>query len=341
MRKRTMLRIASIFGIILFVVIGYYGYSIIKFGNDIQKTPETSRFKDFYNRPPNIGPVYEPPKWEGKERVNILLLGGDTRGLDAHEAPRSDTMMIVSIDPQTKKAAILSVLRDTYTAIPGHQNNRINAALALGGPDLSMKAVSELVGLPIQYYVYVDFEGFIQLIDAIGGIEYEVEKDMKYTDITDKQEYNIDLKKGLQHLDGNKALQYVRFRHDALSDFNRTERQRNFLKAVADKLQSTSSLIKLPGTLEKVSPYIETNMSLNTMLRLGTLAFTVDMQNVTDLQIPPDELVRDERIQGAAVLTADEDKLRQYVKQQLEEKLEENTEDGTAGESGEPSDRSS
>src|SRR5690606_20620333 len=184
-----------------------------------------------------------------------------------------------------------------------HGYDRINAALALGGPDLSMKTVSELTGLPIHHYVYVDFEGFIKLIDAIGGIDYHVEKDMKYIDPTDNPAYNIDLKEGMQHLDGNKALQYVRFRHDAMSDYTRTERQRNFLKAVAVKLQSTASLLKLPGTLREIAPYIETDMNLDVMLRLGTLSFSLDTGSFEGVQLPPFELLREERINGAEVLT--------------------------------------
>lgn len=315
-------------GLIAVIIVGYYTYSILKFGQDLQKKPEDSRFKSFYED--DVAPVYEPPKWEGKERVNILLLGGDSRGLSEHEAPRSDTMLVASVDPVTKTASLFSILRDTYVDIPGFGKDRINAALAYGGPDLSMKTVSELTGLPIQYYVYVDFQGFIKLVDAIGGVKYYVEKDMKYTDPTDDPMFNIDLQEGCQVLDGNKALQYVRFRHDALSDFTRTERQRNFLKAVAAKLQSTTSLIKLPSILKQIEPYIETNMNLDTMLRLGTLAFSVSSSTVEDYQLPPNELLRDMRVNGAAVLGVDPERLREYVREMLERAASE-TADGASG----------
>lgn len=307
--------------IILIGVVGYYGYSFIKFGMDIHTKPEESRFKKFYEDD-QVQPVYQSPVWEGKERVNILLLGGDSRGLGRNEAPRSDTLMVASLDPQTKTAALFSILRDTYVDIPGHGKDRINAALAIGGPELSMRTVSDLLGIPIQYYYYADFEGFIELIDAIGGIDFYVEKDMKYTDITDKEEYNIDLKQGMQHLDGNKALQYVRFRHDAMSDYSRTERQRSFLKAVAAKMQSTSSLIKLPGILSEVSPYIETNMNLNQMLRLGTLGFSIDTGSVAGIQLPPSDLLREERVRGADVITVDAGRLQAFIAEELAKSLQ-------------------
>jgi len=319
-------------GLIAVIVVGYYTYSILKFGQDLQKKPEDSRFKSFYED--DVEPVYEPPKWEGKERVNILLLGGDSRGLSEHEAPRSDTMLIASIDPVTKTASLFSILRDSYVDIPGYGKDRINAALAYGGPDLAMKTVSELTGLPIQYYVYADFQGFIKLVDAIGGVKYYVEKDMKYTDPTDDPMFNIDLEEGCQILDGNRALQYVRFRHDALSDFTRTERQRNFLRAVAAKLQSTTSLLKLPSILKDIEPYIETNMNLDTMLRLGTLAFSVSSSTVEGFQLPPNELLSDMRVNGAAVLGVDPGQLREYVREVLERAANASADNASGTESG-------
>src|SRR5690606_30360374 len=96
----------------------------------------------------------KPPEWEGTERVNILLLGGDARGLKKGQVARSDSMLVVSVDPITKKAHLLSVLRDTYTDIPGHGKDRINTAITIGGPNLAMQTIGELLGLEIQYYVY-------------------------------------------------------------------------------------------------------------------------------------------------------------------------------------------
>jgi polyisoprenyl-teichoic acid--peptidoglycan teichoic acid transferase len=267
---------------------------------------------------------YIPPKWEGKERVNILLLGGDSRGLKKGEVPRSDSMVVVSIDPVSKRPHLFSILRDTYVSIPNHGKNRINTALAQGGPSLAMETVSDLLGIPIQYYVYTDFQGFIALVDAVGGIDIDVEKDMRYSDSEDGPEYDIRLKKGYQHLDGKTALQYVRFRHDALSDYARTERQRKLLKALAMELQSTSSLLKLPKILNRVHPYIETNMTVTQMLKLGALSFDLNTDSMGTLQLPPTDLLKQERIRGAAVLTVDKQKLRRYVQKQLNTPADDN-----------------
>ncbi|MEI7027018.1 LCP family protein [Paenibacillus sp. y28] len=302
-------------GIMLLAVVGYYGYSVYQFSSNIQDKQD-SLFSQFNTAEGKETNTYNPPKWEGKERVNILLMGGDSRGVSKNDAPRSDSMLIASIDPVTKKSYLFSILRDTYVSIPGKGQDRINTALAYGGPKLAMQTISDFIGEPIQYYVYTDFKGFIALIDAIGGVDFEVEKDMKYYD-SEEPEYAINLKKGYQHLDGKQALQYVRFRHDALSDFNRTGRQRDFLQAVATKLQSSTSLVKLPSILSSIDPYIETNLSISQMLKLGTLAYDVKTEGMVSVQLPPMELVESKTISGASVLTTDKTKMHQYIDRKL------------------------
>ncbi|MCZ8512506.1 LCP family protein [Paenibacillus filicis] len=303
---------------------GYYTYGFLRFANNIQSHPYSSKIgtgltaKQTGTGSAYSGQAYLPPKWEGKQRVNVLILGGDSRGLKKNEIPRSDSMMVASIDPVTKKAYLFSILRDTYVKIPGQGEERINTALSTGGPNLAMKTVGDLLGIPIQYYVYTDFKGFIALVDAIGGIDLDVEKDMKYTDAEDGHEYDINLKKGMQHLDGKTALQYVRFRHDALSDFARTERQRKFLQAVAEKMQSTSSLIRLPRILNSIDPYIETNLATTDMLKLGSLAYEAKTEGMVSQQVPPQELLIEKRVGGADVIGVNKDKLQAFVQALLE-----------------------
>ncbi|WP_168121600.1 LCP family protein [Paenibacillus sp. HB172176] len=313
------------FATIVVLLIGasiYWGVGVYNALDDFQKSPDESRFTDIEPEQ-----TVEIPKWEGKERVNILLLGGDARGVEEGQAFRSDSMLVASFDPVTKNAHLFSVLRDTYATIEGHGKGRINTAITMGGPSLAMKTVGDLLGLEIQYYVYTDFEGFKALIDTIGGIYFDVEKDMHYTDNADGNRYDIDLKKGYQLLDGDKALQYVRFRHDAMSDYTRTERQRNFLKAVASELQSTWNIVKMKNILESVSPYIETNLEVTDMLKLGQLGVSSHVGGTA--QIPPMELVQEEHVGGASVIgIRDSDALVGYVQQILssDETIPEQTE---------------
>lgn len=328
--KKTSVWKYVLLGILLVVAVIaiYYIYSILSFAGEIQKPLEQTRIETPEDGEEEPDPI---PRWEGKERVNILLLGGDSRGMKENEKPRSDTMMIVSIDPVTKKAHLLSVLRDTYGVIPGHGRDRINAAITLGGPELAMQTITNLTGLDVHYYVYTDFQGFIALVDKLGGIEFEVEKRMYYKDSHDDPMYHIDLQPGLQTLDGKTALAYVRFRHDALSDYTRTERQRNFLSALAGKLKSTWSLIRLPALLDSIKPHVETNLGLDEMLKLAALGLEVDTSSIASVQLPPMHLLREETINGASVITVrDEDALKAYVQEQLA--AVEETENGQNGE---------
>ncbi|MBB3112594.1 LCP family protein required for cell wall assembly [Paenibacillus phyllosphaerae] len=302
-------------GLILLVIIGFFGYQaygvvegLDGLSDNGSKIP-TQQFEE--------DETLKPEEWEGTERVNILLMGGDNRGLDENDQARSDSMLVASVDPVTKKAHIFSVLRDTYVPIEGHGEGRINTAMALGGPNLAMKTIGDLLGLNIQYYVYTDFEGFKSLVDAIGGIQnFEVEKNMNYVDNADGNRYDIHLKKGVQDLDGEHALMYVRFRHDAMSDFTRTERQRKLLSAVADKMKSGWTIFKMKDVLESVSPYIKTNLELSDMFKLAQLGLGTSIAG--QAQVPPMDLIGDRKVSGASVLSVrDEDALLQFVQDEL------------------------
>lgn len=299
--------------LLFFGFAGYYGNAFYSFFTDIQKPNIVDSNEE--NAEPKK-PESEIPMWGGKERVNILLLGVDRRELRPDEHPRSDSMLLVSMDPVTKTYDLFSILRDTYVDIPGYGSSRINAALAEGGPKLAMTTVSNFTGLSVDRYVITDFEGFKSLIDAVGGVEIDVEKNMRYRDPTDKGKYDIDLKKGLQRLDGDKALQYVRFRHDATSDYTRTERQRKLLAALAVQLQKGTNLLQLPAIMDSIRPYIQTNMSAGDMLKLANLALSMKTEQAGQFQLPPMGAFREEN-RGGSVLVPDVEKVTQYVREQL------------------------
>ncbi|WEK53628.1 MAG: LCP family protein [Candidatus Cohnella colombiensis] len=308
--------------VLVLIVAGVRVYQLEQNLAKAQKPKEESRFAKFEEKA-----EYVPPEWTGTERVNILLMGGDERGLTTNEVARSDSMIVASIDPTAKTIHVMSVLRDTWVEIPGYRDNRANTALSLGGPNLAMKTIGNMLGLDIQYYMYVDFQGFIKLVDAIGGIDFYVEKNMHYTDAADGHKYDIDLKEGQQHLDGTKALQYVRFRHDKLSDFTRTGRQRDFLKAIADKMQTVWNLYRLPDIIDEVVPYLETNMSTGDMLKLGTLGYK--SHQAGSAQMPPNELLADKTINGSSVLAIrDKAALKVFVQQTLAKDTSKVTETG-------------
>src|SRR5438477_5963360 len=173
------------------------------------------------------------PDWQGTDRVNILLLGIDKRDNEPITGTRSDTMMLASIDPVSKSAALVSIPRDMWVRIPGCTpregcsagQQRINVAHAVGGPELAVQTVTTDFGLPIQFYARVDFRGFEQLIDAVGGVVIDVDwpvKDDEYP-TADYGYQRVYFAPGPQLMDGHTALQYARSRHGT-SDFARAGR---------------------------------------------------------------------------------------------------------------------
>lgn len=196
-------------------------------------------------------------------KKNIVVLGVDERSDDVG---RSDTLFVVMFDSKTKSASLLSIPRDTRVRIPGHGWDKINHAYAYGGRELTQKTTEELLGLKINNYVMVDFKGFTGLVDAIGGIDIDVEKDMYYHDTWDG--FTIDLKKGRQHLDGKTAIQYVRYR-DEEGDIGRIRRQQHFLMAVYDKITSADMLLHIPGLAKQLTSMVKTDLPLSDMVELG------------------------------------------------------------------------
>lgn len=196
-------------------------------------------------------------------KKNIVVLGVDERSDDVG---RSDTLFVVMFDSNTKSASLLSIPRDTRVRIAGHGWDKINHAYAYGGRELTQKTVEELLGLKINNYVMVDFKGFTGLVDAIGGIDIDVEKDMYYHD--DWDGFTIDLKKGRQHLDGKTAIQYVRYR-DEEGDIGRIRRQQHFMMAVYDKIASADMLLHIPGLAKQLTSMVKTDLPLGDMMDLG------------------------------------------------------------------------
>jgi LCP family protein required for cell wall assembly len=157
------------------------------------------------------------------------------------------------VDTKTKQMSLLSIPRDTRVNIPKYGWDKINAADALGGPELSMKVVSNLLDIPEKYYVQANFNGFKDIVDALGGVTLDVEQNMYHEDETDGGAYEINLKKGVQRLDGDKALQYVRYRDYAMGDIDRTKYQQKFLVALAKEMLQPSTILKLPALVPEIS----------------------------------------------------------------------------------------
>lgn len=202
-----------------------------------------------------------------QDKVNILVMGVDQR---AGDVGRSDTMFVVTVDTKTKSVAMLSIPRDTRVRIPGHGWDKINHAYAEGGHKLTTQAVEGLMGIPIDHYVLINFNGFQKIVDAVGGVDIDVEKRMYYEDPYDGDGLVIDLKPGLQHMDGKTAIQYVRYR-DAEGDIGRIQRQQKFIKALFSEVASPAVITKIPALIREVSATIQTDLSTSEMLNFAQI----------------------------------------------------------------------
>lgn len=226
------------------------------------------------------------------DRLLILFLGTDEK-LEA--AVRADSIMLFSLDTKTGDVGVMSIPRDTRVWVPSRQRwERINSAYAHGGANMAMEAVSHLLGVHVSYYVHTDFQGFQKMIDLLGGVEINVLKRMYYVDKA--QGLEIDLAPGRQLLDGEKALQYVRYR-DRLGDValvdpfkdeydGRVERQRQFFEAIVSKALNPASLVKLPQLVTQMFRIVDTNLPWEKVLNLTISGSKLSSEKMATAVLP-------------------------------------------------------
>jgi LCP family protein required for cell wall assembly len=269
-------------------------------------------------QPTDVPPIVAAP--DSDEPINILLLGSDTR--PDQGVTRTDAMILVHINPASGRVSLLSLPRDLWVQIPGFGHQRINAAYPIGekqlgpgyGGALAKETLSGLVGVPVQHFLLVDFEGFKKVIDTIGGITIDVPKaidDPSYpTD--DYQTIAVHFNPGPQHLDGEHALIYARTRH-ADSDFGRNQRQQQVLMAIFQSVRDQgllSQLTNLDDYTGALRDYVRTDISRSDMLRLARMAGGFKSDSIQRYAIGPDMVVG---LEQPATFAADPKALRQVV----------------------------
>ena len=239
--------------------------------------------------------------------VNIILLGSDKREDDA--TWRTDTMIVVSVDTDRKVVRLLSIPRDLWVNIPGQGNDRINTADMWGelaqagtGPDLVKQTIEESLGIPIDYYVRADFDGFVEIIDAIGGVEVDVE-----CPLTD-----IELEPGIQHMDGELALLYARSRITT-NDFDRSRRQRKLLMALWGKAKSTDIITKIPALWSAMAGTFDTDMPLSQVLSLGVIGVQLKPNYIFSQSIGPWQVQNWTTSEGYEVLLPLDDEIQELL----------------------------
>ncbi len=230
--------------------------------------------------------------------VNILVLGIDNAG-HAHPgvapsaealAGNSDTMLLVRIDPATHRVNILSIPRDTLVQLSG-KTDKINDANMQGGVTLAAQSVKQLLGgIPIDRYVRIDTESFVQVVDALGGVEVTVPKPMDYVDKS--QHLSIHFLPGRQTLNGQHLQEYVRFRHDEWGDIGRVQRQQEVLKSLLKTLTQPATLGKLPQLLQVIQANVDSDLSIGDLLALSQVLKDVDLHHQINMVMLPGRFSR-------------------------------------------------
>ncbi|PEI95139.1 LytR family transcriptional regulator [Bacillus pseudomycoides] len=269
--KKILFWILGIIGVLVIAGGGYayYLYSSVSGTIDKVYTPLERDHSEKRSTDVKLG---------SKQPVSILLLGADERGADKG---RSDSIMLLTLNPKQSSMEIVSIPRDTYTEIVGKgKKDKINHAYAFGGIDMSVKTVENFLDIPIDYYIEVNMEGFRDIVDAVGGID--VNNDLAFT------LEGMSFEKGNIHLNGEQALKYTRMRkEDPRGDFGRQMRQRQVLEAVISKGANISSITKLGTMLGAVEKNVKTNLSQDQMWDLQS-NYKAAMNKKEEIQIPGD-----------------------------------------------------
>ena len=223
----------------------------------------------------------------GPRRQNILLLGVDSNGADSDlwVGTRTDTMILLNIDPRTKTVNAISIPRDSKVYLPkGMGVQKINAAHAIGGIEMTIKTVEDTLGVKVDKYIMFHDEGVRAVVKALGGVDIYVEKNMKYNDYAGN--LHINFTKGQHHLTEKDVVEYLRFRHDATGDIGRTKRQQWFLRGLLADLQKPETITKIPKLIQVTNKYVKTDMSPYEMTQYAGLAKHFDMDNIEIAMLP-------------------------------------------------------
>lgn len=256
---------------------------------------------------------------ENLEPISALILGSSQN--------MTDTIMIAKYNPKTQQAYLLSIPRDTFVGTSktsAKASDKINSLYQGKYPEKTLAAVNKLTGLDIKYYVVVDTEALKALVDSIGGVYFDVPIDMKYTD--KKQNLYINLKKGYQKLDGDKAEQLVRFRHNQNgttysteygdNDIGRMKTQRNFLKAIMKQTLTPTNIIKIKDFIDITQKYVKTNISFDLLKKYVPVAVNFDAENLETDTLPGTP----EKCNGVWLFILDKTKTKTFINE-LDEKL--------------------
>ena len=298
-KHRVLKKVLLILFFIIIIIAGYFTYGTIRNGGGLRGFLATL-----------VGQT--PEEVKQLEPISVLVLGSSQN--------LTDTIMVAKYNPQTQQAYLISIPRDTFVGTSKYSataSDKINSLYQGKYPEKTLEAVNDLTGLNLEYYVVVDTDALKVLVDTIGGVYFDVPIDMKYTD--KKQDLYIDLEKGYQLLDGDKAEQLVRFRHNqdgttysseyGDNDIGRMKTQRNFLKAVVEQTMQPSNVLKVGEFIDIAQKYVKTNIPINLLKQYIPSAVNFNTDNLETGSLPG----APEKCNGVWLFIQDEEESEEYI----------------------------
>lgn len=303
-KKKYKTIFLTVLTLLVFIIVGtagYFYYCVSKLNSNSAQSSNV--------------PIIKP---ESNSNVNILIMGvdiGTVGNTTSNNPTRTDTMILFNYNPTEKKAAFVSIPRDTLVRF-NNKNHKINEVHAIGGVNDSIKAVENLLGVDVNYYGQLNYAGFRKVIDAIGGIDMPIEQNMDYDDGT--QNLHIHFKKGeTVHLDGEKAEEFFRWRKNnngtglATGDLGRIDNQHIFMQKVFEKIKSPSTIIKIPSILSTITNNAETNIDGDSLLKYGYDFSQISKDNITTTTLAGEA----KYIRGVSYFIYDKNKNAQLINQ--------------------------
>lgn len=221
------------------------------------------------------------------EKFQVLLIGVDSLNSKKAENTRSDVMMVLDVDGEKKSASLISLPRDSRVKIEDHGKTKLNHAYAYGKADLALKTVNENFDLNIPYYIVVDYAFVKDVVDIVDGVDVYVPMDMDYEDPSADPPLSIHLKEGHQHLNGDQAMQFLRFRKGYKNaDLDRVKAQQAFMSAFVQKVKSSKGVLHAPSLLVSYMDNTSSNMPMSKVSRMGLTMMSIGEENLQTATIP-------------------------------------------------------
>lgn len=270
MKKSVKILICVILSILL-VLSAIGSYAVYSFYEGKQKAESL--------KGPSTNTNFTGDEQKQENEITVMIVGNDARDDDGDQG-RSDALMVAHYNSKTKQPKLISIMRDSYVNIPGEGLDKINAAYAYGGAQLTKEVLNESFGLTINYYLVIDFDNFKTLVDDLypNGVEIDVEKDINLD--------GVDLQKGKQRLDGNSLLQYARFRKDEESDFGRIRRQQQVMNALIEQSKDLVPILQLPKVAGEAVGYLDTNIPTSLIIDLAKDFVLGGVKPLESLSVP-------------------------------------------------------